>query len=87
MGPRAGLDGCEKYRPFHRNLFLILLCFVCTLSVLVSLSSLSCVLPFYLYLQRTTQTSMPPEEIRARNPTRRAVTGIGRDSIPRQSSP
>ena len=38
--------------------FCIFLYFVCTSSVLVSLSWLSCTLPFRLYLQHTTRTSM-----------------------------
>jgi hypothetical protein len=35
--------------------------FLCTSSLLVSFSWLSCILPFCRYLQHTTQTSMPPE--------------------------
>jgi hypothetical protein len=55
VGPRAGLDGCGKYRP-HRDLFLFLsfcpypLC-TFTFSVLFSL----------IPLKHTTQTSLPLE--------------------------
>ena len=49
----------DKYAGSRRNYFYILFYCVCTSSVLVSLSSLSCILPFCFNLQHTTQTPMP----------------------------
>ena len=56
MGPRAGLEGCEKYRPTAKFSFLSLQSFpfyflISLLSLFITLSLLS---------THTTQTSMPP---------------------------
>ena len=45
VGPRCGLDECGK-SSLHRDFYCILLYSLCTSFVLVSLSSLSCILPF-----------------------------------------
>ena len=69
--------------------FFILLYSVYTSSVLVSLSWLSRILSFCLYLQHTTQTSMPPAGYESAIPASdrpqtlaldRTATGIGKDS-------
>ena len=59
MGPRAGLEGCEKSRPPppppppppNRVYIYTHTHVLCTSSALVSLSWLSCILPFCLYVK------------------------------------
>ena len=67
------------------NSFCILFYSVCTSSVFVSLSWLSCIFPLCPYLQHTTQTSMPPAGFEPATPAGerpqnyaidRATTGI-----------
>ena len=52
----------DRKSRLHPDFFFTLnsFCSLCTFSLLVSLSWLSCILPFCLYLQHITQTSMPP---------------------------
>jgi hypothetical protein len=86
--------GAESLAPTAIS-FCIIFYFARPSSVLLSLFWLACILPFCLYLQHTTLTSMPPA---GSEPTilagegpqtyalERSATVIGRDSIPGPSS-
>jgi hypothetical protein len=83
---RTGLHGCGKPRP-HRDFFLYCLV-LCTSSVLVSLSWLSCILPLSLLTTHNTNTHALGG-IRTGNPSKQTVprpSSLQRAAIPTELS-
>jgi hypothetical protein len=84
-GPQGRSGRVRKIWPSPRFLFYFLV--LCISSEFCSLSWLSCILPFCLYLQPTTQISMPPAGFESATPSAaRPLGSAGRPALSKSPS-
>jgi hypothetical protein len=84
MGPRAGLDVCEKFRP-HRDFFL----YICSYLVLhcsgIGLSMVVCIVSYYIAVDFSSRKN--PTASVGSEPAILGTRGQHENSIPGPSSP